>query len=353
MVLVDENFVNSTHGKISCTACHRGDKNASDKSAAHHNVEAFPSENLEETCSGCHAVKMSHFKKSQHATLSGYLPLIERRLGSSISGNAVAMEGFNQECFKCHTSCGQCHISRPESVMGGFLDGHEFKARPSQTNNCLACHGSRIGAEYMGENQGYAADVHRIPYAKLCVDCHDADEMHSSGVTYTHRYENKDMIRCEDCHMDTKTNNNYHQVHWASQSDPKLSCQVCHSQPYKNCTACHTGGVGITGSSYIDFKIAKNYLKSPHRDYDYITVRHIPIIQDTYESWGISDLPNFSSVPTWKYTTPHNIQRWTAHTDTRTTGGSCWTNCHNTEYYLREIDLEDYEKEANKDIVIE
>jgi len=352
MVLVADNFSQSTHGKNGCTACHKGDKEANDKVSAHQSVVAFPSEDLEETCSGCHALIMSNFKTSQHATLSGYLPSIEKRLGYDISNDPGIMENFNQECFKCHTSCGQCHISRPESVKGGFLNGHEFKKRPSQTNNCIACHGSRVGAEYLGENAGYAADVHRIPHAKLCVDCHDAKEMHSSGSTASHRYENKDMIRCEDCHANSQTSNNYHMVHWDSQQLPKLSCQVCHSQPYKNCNACHTGGDGITGSSYITLKIGKNYIKSAHRNYDYITVRHIPIIQDTYQSWGISDLPHFSAEPTWKYTTPHNIQRWTAQTDTISSGGSCSSNCHNSEYYLRETDLEDYEKDANKDVII-
>ena len=137
---------------------------------------------------------------------------------------------------------------------------------------------------------------------------------------------------------------------------PTLSCQVCHSQPYKHCNGCHTGGSGITGSSYFKFKIAKNKfnLEAANRVYDYVTVRHIPIAPDTYASWGIADLPNFNSEPTWKYTTPHNIQKWTAQTDTTGTYGKCGGNCHDSEeYYLLSSDLLDYEIEANKNIIMD
>jgi len=352
MVLVKDNFFKTTHGKIECITCHKGDKDKYEKDKAHKNIIAFPSEELEESCGGCHGEIMSNFKTGLHFTLSGYLKRIENRLGYSIADNPDLMEHFNNECYKCHASCGQCHISRPASVNGGFLKGHVFQKKPSQLLNCTACHGSRVGNEYLGQNEGYKADVHRIPLAKQCTDCHTDREMHSSGNLATHRYQDRDMVRCENCHLNAKDKNKYHKAHWGNSSNPELSCQVCHSQPYKNCNACHTGGEGITGSSYFTFKIAKNYLKSPDRNYDYITVRHIPIIQDTYKSWGISDLPDFSSEPTWKYTTPHNIQRWTPQTDTTGTEGSCFAKCHNSNYYLTEEDLKNYEKDANKNIIM-
>jgi thiosulfate/3-mercaptopyruvate sulfurtransferase len=132
---------------------------------------------------------------------------------------------------------------------------------------------------------------------------------------------------------------------------------VCHSQDYKHCNACHVGGAGITGSSYLKFKIGKNPLKSEAKPYDYVVVRHIPIAPTTFEEWGVNDLPNFDAEPTWKYATPHNIRRWTARTDT-TGGGQCWAKCHNNwvpelDTYLRTEDMEfDYDVEPNKDVVI-
>jgi thiosulfate/3-mercaptopyruvate sulfurtransferase len=99
----------------------------------------------------------------------------------------------------------------------------------------------------------------------------------------------------------------------------------------------------------MDFKIAKNPKESTNRPYKIVPVRHIPISRDTYSSWGISDLPNYDSEPTWKYATPHNIQKTTAQT---TYENWCGENCHNSDYYLTLEDLLPEEIEANKNIVL-
>jgi hypothetical protein len=54
--------------------------------------------------------------------------------------------------------------------------------------------------------------------------------------------------------------------------------------------------------------------------------------------------------------TPHNIQKWTARTDT-SGAAQCWSNCHNNwqqelDTYLRAEDLFDYEIEANENVVM-
>ena len=105
----------------------------------------------------------------------------------------------------------------------------------------------------------------------------------------------------------------------------------------------------LTGSSYCAFEIGRNYLKDNERykEFDYITVRHVPIAPDTFKEWGISDLELFESQPTWKMAKPHNIQLWTAQTETPE-GASCDASCHNSNYYLREDDVYYYEK-ANYD----
>jgi thiosulfate/3-mercaptopyruvate sulfurtransferase len=153
------------------------------------------------------------------------------------------------------------------------------------------------------------------------------------------------MVQCEDCHE--KGENTYHATHWGD-----LSCQVCHSQPYKNCNGCHTGGQGITGSSYFTFKIAKNPKQSERRPYKIAVVRHIPIARDTYAAWGL-DLPFYDSVPTWKYASPHNIVKNAPQTEVN---GWCGGSCHGSDYYLTLEDLQNNypdEVEANKHLVLE
>lgn len=355
MVYIKKDFQNDPHGKLPCTACHRGNSKTEIKENAHENLVALPSDNPKEFCGGCHGAIVSKYENSLHAGLNGYHQRIETRWGQSIKNDENIMQKFNAECGKCHASCGQCHISRPVSVHGGFINGHSFMKTPTSKNNCTACHGSRVGAEYFGENEGVRSDVHWIPNVKQCVFCHTGSEMHGTGHEFEHRYQEAGMPRCENCHQDSvNTENVYHQMHGTSGLLPKLACQVCHSQPYKNCNGCHTGGAGITGESYMSFKIAKNYLKGTdyNREYDYIVVRHIPIVRDTYSSWGITDLPNFDAEPTWKYTTPHNIQRWTPQTDT-TGVTSCSDNCHNTKYFLTADDIKPFDGNANDAILMD
>jgi len=187
-------------------------------------------------------------------------------------------------------------------------------------------------------------------------------EMHGAAGMLSERYDDNNTTapRCEICHAGEKSANIYHRTHWETPENDEgrslLQCQVCHAQDYKNCNACHTGGAGITGSSYMQFKIGKNSKQSADKPYDYVVVRHIPIARDTFTSWGVGDLPDYDQLPTWKYATPHNIRRWTARTDT--TGGitRCSEKCHdrdnNIGTYLRLSDLDADEVNANQNVII-
>lgn len=151
------------------------------------------------------------------------------------------------------------------------------------------------------------------------------------------------MPRCEDCHtIAPGTGNSYHNVHVGDAVGANLQCQVCHSQPYKNCTNCHNlAGDYDIEPSRIQFKIGRN--TNPYRsEYDYTVVRHTPIDPNTYADWGLS-LPGYTDKPTWQYASPHNILRWTPQT-TVTGGAPCYDSCHNSPdgpngYLLRETDL--------------
>ncbi len=362
-VYVKKQFLETVHGELGCITCHGGDDKSFNKKSAHQNLIIYPSEQAETYCADCHEDEVASFKSSLHWNQEGYFERFKVRAGGKdIRKTKHLLDEFNKDCGKCHTSCGQCHVVRPIAVNGGLNWRHIFKATPNLKNNCTACHGSRIGKEYTGENEGLKEDIHYTNLAGVmkCEDCHSAEEMHGSGEKLTSRYDvnNHAAPKCEKCHEDKKNVNLYHQTHWQkTENAPGLSCQVCHSQPYKNCNGCHVGK-GITGESYMQFKIGRNYLKSARPEYDYIAVRHIPIVPDTYANWGEgSELTTFDAEPTWKYATPHNIRRWTAQTDTLITKGKladkCFLACHNNEkYYLRMDSLKTFEKTANKPVVI-
>jgi thiosulfate/3-mercaptopyruvate sulfurtransferase len=267
--------------------------------------------------------------------------------------------GFEKGCAACHASCGDCHISQPKNVGGGLISGHRINRTPDQQRNCTACHGSRVGDEFTGANSYAGASQHFLKRIQ-CVDCHGGDEMHGTpGETPKHRYEEKGLPTCRDCHDDIEPSS-WHVYHASENSVTEgrnLQCQVCHSQDYKSCNSCHVGE-GITGSSYQTFKIGKNPIKDLN-GWDYALLRHIPIAEDTYTGWGLTDLANYSDVETWKYTSPHNIRRFTARTDT-TGGKNGCADCHGTEdspqgWFLRASDLAGLppaEQDANQHVIV-
>ncbi len=305
-----------------------------------------------EVCGTCHSDVVEHYGTSLHNTFHGYETLFEQRSGLDLEDHDMLEGEFRAECGECHTTCGSCHISRPKNVEGGLVQGHRFLPVPNQTNQCTACHGSRVGEEYLGTRDGYAADVHYVPGGMNCMDCHTGAEMHGDGTLYETRYQVADMPRCEDCHSGVSEANNYHETHW-----DEIQCQVCHSQDYKNCNRCHVGGTGIREESYLTFKMGRNPIPE-QREYEYVAMRHIPIAEDTYLPWGIGTLADFAAVPTWKYSSPHNIQRWTSRTEVAE-GEGCGSACHGTPdvdgFFLREADLEGMspaERAANEPYIV-
>jgi len=352
---------------MGCTECHGGVDALSSANVdsmlvlmdnSHEGMVVDPAANAEESCGRCHGDIVALNATSLHTSFRGYETLFEARTGLSFAENHEVAEEFKNECGVCHTTCGQCHISYPNSVKGGLVRSHKFLGRPSQSAHCTSCHGSRVGEEYLGSREGYSADVHYVPNSMNCVSCHDQTEMHGDGTEYETRYHSEAMPRCEDCHggvaEDTPETNAWHAKH----SD-NFACQVCHSQDYKNCNLCHVAGTGIREPSYIDFKIGKNPLPELREEYDYVVLRHIPIANDTYSPWGVAEQDNFEALPTWKYASPHNIKRWTARTDT-TGGVSCGYACHTTPdeggWFLRQSDLDIMtdpdEQTANQEFIV-
>ncbi len=346
-------FFASDHGKADCTDCHRGKNGNLTKDEAHLGLVARPSAEPQQYCAGCHPIDVQRHLGGLHANLWGEKNVVAARHGVADFSllPASVLAGYEANCNSCHTSCGDCHVGRPASVGGGLVAGHRFGA-PDMTENCTACHGSRVGAEYLGQNAGYPADVHYLPGGMRCDSCHDRMEMHGAGGVPKERLSSWYQTTCGDCHGGEAAANPYHVRHWGD-----LSCETCHSLDYKSCNSCHAG-TGLAEPSYMSFKIGRNPAPD-RRPYRFVTLRHIPIAPDTYAAWGTGTLANFGVAPTWRYAAPHNIQRWTDRTRVPE-GGTCFTACHESPdgpegIFLRQSDLDSMspaEAEANRDLIV-
>ena len=123
-----------------------------------------------EKCAACHTETVAADENSLHSNLAGYMTVLAAR--STPDKMPQLEEMMANHCDNCHTSCGQCHVSRPANAGGGLSAGHEFKQVPPMNLTCTGCHGSRIENEYKGKNEGVKADVHWIKGGMPCFDCH-------------------------------------------------------------------------------------------------------------------------------------------------------------------------------------
>jgi hypothetical protein len=364
-VLVDnETYPETVHGQIPCQDCHGGVQSP-DKAAAHEGLIKNPSSDPQAACGECHPNIIAMNENSLHANLTGFQTVLNER--STPANHDAIAQVLDNNCSSCHTTCADCHISQPELAGGGLINGHNFNAEPSMTGNCAVCHDSTVGKEYLGKHEGLMGDVHFQQGGMTCIDCHTGHEMHgqpancqdchegpeASGVAPAdHRYADVQSPRCETCHLPAAMARDDILMHQQHGGD--LACQVCHSISYTSCDGCHVAISETTGnpiytldSSYLSFKIGRNPLKSYDRPYEYVTLRHIPVATDSFAFYGDDLLPNYSALPTWTYTTPHNIQRETPQ------AASC-TSCHgHPELFLTMDDLAPEEIEANLSVIVE
>ena len=140
-----------------------------------------------------------------------------------------------------------------------------------------------------------------------------------------------------------------------------FNCQVCHSQDYNNCGSCHIHGEGARIPAYMDFKIAMNPIPEVKEGYKFALVRRSLSAPDSWKEYGVAEYANFDAFPTYNFTTPHNILRWTTRTEVAD-GASCTSNCHirnedgvliNKSLFLFEENLLDWEKSASSGITVD
>lgn len=356
------NFKAGIHGKLSCVTCHDGVDGTSDKALAHSgDFIKHPSTKSKEKCGSCHPNIVNRTTNSLHEQGWGQKNMVVKRAGIGTHPTEFdklsehMKEGYTDNCGKCHASCGDCHITRPIQGGGGLYKGHDFRKTPDMLDNCVTCHVSRGGHAYLGQGIGTVPDVHLTKAGFKCIDCHTSNEIHGDGNIYETRYEMPLLPKCEDCHGDLKSKNVYHQMHYDN-----FNCYTCHSQDYNNCGSCHVHGEGARIPSHLKFKIGMNPIPEL-RPYQMVTVRQSLSAPDSWKEYGIDNLANFDVAPTYKYTTPHNILKWTSRTQV-TDGKACFDACHiikegdnfrNKELYLFDSDLEEWEKNATKNVVVD
>ncbi len=350
VILSNQEYAESIHGEMGCVTCHSGNGVTDDKDQAHQNMRREPI--AAEACDKCHT-NTHNDSDSLHSTLRGYTTVLAQRAGSE-KFPIIMEEAFGNHCESCHTSCGQCHVSRPTNLGGGLSAGHEFKEIPPMNLTCTGCHGSRVDMEYKGKNEGIPADVHWTQEGMPCFQCHTADEMHGNlDFQQDHRYDGPQTPSCTtaECHADVNaegTVEGHDSDHLGT-----LSCETCHAADYKNCYSCHVqkSAEGLPffkiEPSVMGLKIGYNPVQSEDRPWKWVTLRHVPIDPDTFAYYGDNLLPNFSTRPTWVYATPHTSQL-------RAPQAQTCNGCHgNAAVFLTEDDLLPYEIEANKDFVVD
>jgi len=354
-------FKKSSHYEIGCVGCHNGTDNTDDKILAHSgNFVSHPSTIASEKCGQCHQEIVDNFATSLHNGIGQKRKVTIR---SGLNGPedfdklpAHQIEGYNKNCATCHGTCGNCHIVRPPIGGGGLSSGHNFNKSPDMVNVCVTCHVSRGGHAYMGVASGTQPDVHLSKMNFKCQDCHSGHELHGDGNKVEQRYAYEKLPTCKDCHAGIASANKYHVYHYGS-----FNCQVCHSQDYNNCGSCHIHGSGARVPSYLGFKIAANPIPDIKSEFDLTLVRRTLAAPDNWDMYGVNSYANFDAFPTYNYTSPHNILKWTSRTKVNE-GEACSDNCHirkvggvlmNKQLYLFQSDLLDWEKVATTGITVD
>jgi len=333
---VKKAFLDDSHNAEGCEGCHKGNPTAADKAVAHQGLVARPSRNPDAACAACHDKETAAVKSSLHFTVRGF----ENFLKSASAHRWPDVQPvFQAACKGCHASCGDCHVSKAKAAKGGLMDGHLFHKKPAMELACGTCHGGRVAPEYTGKIEGFPADIHWEKGKMDCVACHPAGQMHGDGTAAPNRHAVKNKPQCLDCHPDAKAAGStiaQHAVH-----GDKINCVVCHSTVYRGCENCH---LGTGAKSSLQFKIGKT--ARANAPYVYTLLRHTPTVRTMFDAKVKDALPNYDAVPTWKDTTPHNIQRKTPRT------ASC-NNCHgNARIFLKPGDLNPTESAANSKVTV-
>lgn len=152
------------------------------------------------------------------------------------------------ECMSCHAkTCDRCHAYQEGDIWKYSVD------RAQDMKTCLGCHGKEALIFMLGEKMG-KPDVH-IQKGMVCVDCHDAVDVHGDGKTYpSMRVSGAIRASCENCH-DLDTSVEAHAIH-----REKVACDACHVGFNLSCVNCHFDSFLKTGKREGNFFLNSTFM---------------------------------------------------------------------------------------------
>ncbi len=121
-IFVDKSFLENDpiHGSMACQDCHGGDPEDPDWRSAHEGVLRDPSYPAESNvCAMCRADMAGTYSTSLHYSLQPYKRAIELRLTKRSTVRNKVEAAMDTHCLTCHSSCGQCHVARPNPSAEG------------------------------------------------------------------------------------------------------------------------------------------------------------------------------------------------------------------------------------------
>ncbi len=338
-------FLEEVHGRLGCISCHGG-QNLPDKEEAHLGMVLQPS--AHGTCGHCHSSIAKSYETALHYTTAGKAQgLLELSYPHTFNTHAILEDIYQEKCASCHSSCGECHVSRPRAMGGGLHTEHTFMRLPPMEDTCWGCHGARNAGEYMGDVDGIITtpDVH-YQAGMHCADCHAVENFHGSATIERSMWDLPSSPSCYSCHPNVYSEQDPIQAHRVHEQT-SMSCYVCHSLPVNNCSGCHVHPDGsITVQRSMGFRIGLNPTPTEKYPYTYITLRHTPATKTMFDVYEKDLLPNYNQVPSLKMSTSHTIQRITPQNE------DC-SNCHgNATLFLQQENLPRNGSPANEALVV-
>ncbi|MCU7959738.1 MAG: hypothetical protein KZQ58_07005 [gamma proteobacterium symbiont of Bathyaustriella thionipta] len=125
------------HLALSCTQCHAGDPDATQKKAAHQQLIAFPGDmdSAQQICGGCHADKVAGVTHSLMHTGAGIVSRTRQAFLETAhqTDNKLTTLGHSPADSLLRKQCASCHLGQKKTL-------HRLDATHDRGGGCLACH---------------------------------------------------------------------------------------------------------------------------------------------------------------------------------------------------------------------
>ncbi len=274
------------HNGLPCTLCHKGNDQATDKSAAHAGIVRNPTALgvVDTTCGTCHAPHVDRVKKSLHATMAGMISSVEYSWAAQREKNARhatvaiadtsgtvpkergAVEKLEQlptfaksgnpgydylrnQCLRCHlwtegsmqagdfraSGCAACHVLYADNGLSQSADPTIPKEKPAHPikhelttrippQQCIHCHnrGGRTGVSYTGAME---ADPYGSPFTAS-----GGKQSMLHGKLYNQLSPDvhfKQGMSCIDCHTSNDAHGDGH-IYSKKEQAVEIRCTSCH-----------------------------------------------------------------------------------------------------------------------------